>query len=153
SVRLRMESDVPLGAFLSGGIDSSVVVALAQARSHRPMKSFTIGFCDADYDESPQARAVAHHLGTEHAELRVTPEQTMAVIGKLPLLYDEPFADSSQIPTFLVSRLACASVKVSLSGDGGDELFGGYGSYFRWQGIERRIEWIPKALKPSLAKG
>lgn len=151
SVQLRLVSDVPLGAFLSGGIDSSLVVAAMRRAEAGPVKTFTIGFAEADHDESAHAEAIARHLGTEHTCVVLSPEDVLDAVPRLPALYDEPFGDSSQVPTFLVSEVARRSVTVSLSGDGGDEFFGGYPRYGLAGGLWRALRPLPPPLRRALA--
>jgi asparagine synthase (glutamine-hydrolysing) len=151
AVRRRMVADVPLGVFLSGGIDSSTVAALMQANSAWSIRTFSIGFHEPAYDEAAHAKQVAAHLGTEHTELYVTPEEARAVIPKLQDIYDEPFADSSQIPTYLVSEMTRKHVTVALSGDGGDETFAGYNRYAQGLALAKMIRRLPKPVRQALA--
>lgn len=151
SIGEQMLADVPLGAFLSGGTDSSTIAALMQAQSHQPIRTFTIGFDEGGYDEAAHAKAVARHLGTEHTELYVHPADALAVIPRLPTMYCEPFSDSSQIPTFLVSQMARQHVTVALSGDGGDELFGGYNRYLSARKVWSRMQRLPLFARHAAA--
>ena len=153
AVAEQVVADVPLGAFLSGGVDSSTIVALIQTQSQRPVETFTVGFDDAGFDESHHALAVARHIGTNHHEIRLTSDDARLVIPLLPQLYDEPFADSSQIPTYLICQTARQNVTVAISGDGGDELFGGYNRYFWAERIWKRLAWMPSTLRMVLGNG
>ena len=148
----QMVADVPVGAFLSGGIDSSLVVSLMQAQSRMPVRTFTIGSYDPAYNEAEAADRVARHLGTQHTELYVSVKDALDTIPKLPAVYDEPFGDASQIPTCLISMLTRRHVTVSLSGDGGDELFCGYQRYFHLQQLWSRVEQMPASLRPMIAR-
>jgi len=153
AVRGQMVADVPLGALLSGGLDSSMIAALMQAGSSRPVRTFTIGFDEREYDEATHARAVAKHLGTDHTELRLSGADALALVPQMPSMYDEPFADSSQLPTHLVMKLARQHVTVALSGDAGDELFGGYNRYFLAPKVWQRVGWMPLPVRRALGAG
>lgn len=151
SIALRMIADVPLGAFLSGGVDSSLVVALMQKVASGKVRTFTIGFAEKEYDESAAAREIATRLGTEHTERIVTADEAKAAVPRIASLFDEPFADSSQVPTLLVCELARAHVTVSLSGDGGDELFAGYKRYALFSDLQRTLDLLPRGVRHALA--
>lgn len=153
AVRGQMMADVPLGTLLSGGIDSTLITALMQSHSAQPVRTFTIGFDEKQYDEAAHARSVAAHLGTSHTEFRLSGNEALGLVPQLPAMYDEPFADSSQLPTHLVMKLARQHVTVALSGDAGDELFGGYNRYFLGPKAWQRIRWMPPALRRALGIG
>lgn len=153
AIRGQMISDVPIGTFLSGGVDSSAVTALMQSQSSKPIRSFTIGFHDVAYNEADYANSVARYIGTDHTEVYVTPEECISVIPKLPTLYDEPFADSSQIPTYLVCKLARQSVTVCLSGDGGDEVFLGYNRHVQLDRLQKIFKNIPLSMRKLISTG
>lgn len=153
AVRQQMVADVPLGAFLSGGIDSALVVALMQSQSGRPTRTFSIGYHQDDFNEAPFAKAVAAHLGTDHTEWYVQDQDLHQVVPRLPGIYDEPLADASQVPTVLLCQLAGSRVKVSLSGDAGDELFGGYNAYRKAQQVWSALRRIPRSVRQRLALG
>lgn len=153
AVALRMTADVPVGGFLSGGVDSSLVVALMQTQSARPVRTFTVGFSSPGYDEAPYAAAVARHLGTDHTELYASPQEALDVVPQLPQMFDEPFADSSQLPTYLLAVLTRAHVTVCLSGDGGDELFGGYTRYRFASGPTAALHRLPAPARALISNG
>ncbi len=152
TIALQMVADVPVGAFLSGGIDSSLIVALMQAQASSPVKTFSVGFEEESFNEAPYAKKIAAHLGTDHTELYMTPTHWKEALNNFSILYDEPFADPSQLPTFLVSKLAREKVKVSLSGDGGDELFGGYQRYWYAQQLWNVCKFFPTPLRKTIGR-
>lgn len=152
SIGSQMLADVPIGAFLSGGIDSSTIVALMQAQSDRPVRTFTIGLDEDTYNEATHAKAIARHLGTEHTEWYIRSEEALAVIPKLPSIYCEPFGDSSQVPMYLISQMARQHVTVALSGDAGDELFGGYNRYLTARRLWGRVKDLPKFVRAAIAR-
>jgi len=153
SVKEQMEADVPLGAFLSGGVDSSLIVSIMQSQSSSPVESFSIGFDEEGYNEAVYSKQIAQHLGTKHTDLYVSAQDAINVIPELSSLYDEPFSDSSQIPTYLVSEMTKKSVSVSLSGDAGDELFGGYNRYLWTRKIWNKVKFMPPSVKKFIAWG